>query len=59
MEKRLRIAKDLLNTNGYILINIDDNEVAPLKLLCDEIFTNDNFVGMWIWDGIVQEQRFW
>ena len=50
MEKRLRIAKDLLNTNGYILINIDDNEIAPLKLLCDEIFTNDNFVGMWMWE---------
>ena len=50
MEKRLRIAKDLLNKNGYIFINIDDNEVAPLKMLCDEVFTNDNFVGMWMWE---------
>lgn len=50
MEKRLRLAKDLLNKDGYIFINIDDNEVAPLKMLCDEIFTNDNFVGMWMWE---------
>ncbi len=50
MDKRLRIAKDLLNSKGYIFINIDDNEVAPLKMLCDEIFTNENFVGMWMWE---------
>lgn len=50
MEKRLRLAKDLMNKDGYIFINIDDNEVAPLKMLCDEIFTNENFVGMWMWE---------
>lgn len=44
MEKRLSIAKKLLATNGFIMISIDDNEVAQLKLLCDEIFGFENFV---------------
>lgn len=44
MQKRLEIAKNLLNKNGVIFISIDDNEQATLKLLCDEIFGIDNFV---------------
>jgi adenine-specific DNA-methyltransferase len=39
MERRLRLAKNLLKDDGVIFISIDDNEVAQLKLLCDEIFT--------------------
>lgn len=42
MSKRLRIAKKLLNGNGIIFISIDDNEQAQLKLLCDEVFGEDN-----------------
>lgn len=42
MEKRLRIAHKLLRETGIILISIDDNECAPLKLLCDEIFVEEN-----------------
>jgi hypothetical protein len=38
MEKRLRIAKELLTEEGVIFISIDDNEQAQLKLLCDEVF---------------------
>ena len=38
MNKRLRIAKDLLTERGVIFISIDDNEQAQLKLLCDDIF---------------------
>lgn len=38
MNKRLRIAKQLLSDRGVIFISIDDNEQAQLKLLCDEIF---------------------
>lgn len=49
MEKRLKIAKDLLNNNGVIFISIDDNEQAYLKVLCDEIFGDVNFVGNIIW----------
>src|SRR3989338_2936822 len=46
MEKRLKLAKNLLKPDGTIFISIDDNEQAPLKLLCDEIFGPENFVGM-------------
>lgn len=42
MSKRLRIAKDLLSNDGVIFISIDDNEYAPLKLLCDDIFGEQN-----------------
>ncbi|MDO8240810.1 MAG: site-specific DNA-methyltransferase [Candidatus Moranbacteria bacterium] len=44
MNKRLRLAKSLLNETGVIYISIDDNEIAQLKLLCDEIFGENNFV---------------
>ena len=46
MDKRLRIAKDLLKNEGAIFISIDDNEQAQLKLLCDSIFNENNFVGI-------------
>ncbi len=46
MQKRLNIAKKLLSDDGFIFISIDDNEQAHLKVLCDEIFGQDNFVGM-------------
>lgn len=45
MYPRLYIAKRLLTDNGVIFISIDDNEVAQLRLLCDEIFGEENFVG--------------
>lgn len=44
MEKRLRLAFRLLKNTGIIFISIDDNEQAQLKLLCDEVFGEDNFV---------------
>ncbi len=44
MSKRLQIAKKLLNENGVIFISIDDNEQSQLKLLCDEVFGEGNFV---------------
>ena len=45
MSKRLRIAKRLLSDKGVIFISIDDNEQANLKLLCDEVFGDRNFIG--------------
>ena len=50
MEKRLKLAKDLLNLNGVIFISIDDNEYAPLRMLCDELFNKDNFVATFKWN---------
>lgn len=42
MEKRLELAKKLLTEQGIIFISIDDNEVAQLKILCDEVFGENN-----------------
>lgn len=49
MDRRLRIAKKLLSEKGVIFISIDDNEQAALKLLCDEIFGERNFVAKFDW----------
>lgn len=46
IKKRLNVAQKLLSDDGFIFISIDDNEQAHLKVLCDEIFGQDNFVGM-------------
>ncbi len=51
MSKRLRMAKRLLSDKGVIFISIDDNEQANLKLLCDEVFGENNFVGEIIWES--------
>ncbi len=44
MEKRLRIASKLMSKEGIIAISIDDNEFAQLKLLCDQIFKEENLL---------------
>ena len=46
---RLRVARDLLKQDGMIFISIDDNEYGYLKLICDEIFNENNFVASMIW----------
>lgn len=45
MLPRLQKAKEMLTDDGVIFISIDDNEQANLKLLCDEIFGPENFIG--------------
>jgi len=50
MYARLQLAKDLLKDDGVIFISIDDNEQANLKLLCDDIFGEENFLGEIIWE---------
>lgn len=49
MYPRLLLARDLLSDDGVIFISIDDNEQANLKLLCDEIFGEENFVAIFPW----------
>lgn len=49
MEKRLKLSRFLLKETGAIFISIDDNEQAPLRMLCDEIFGELNFVSTIIW----------
>ncbi len=51
MEKRLKLSKNLLTKNGVIFISIDDNEQAPLRMLCDEIFGENNFIVDVIWNS--------
>lgn len=57
MEKRLRIARELLSEKGVIFISIDDNEQADLKLLCDEVFGENNFVSDIIWKHTQQSKN--
>ena len=46
---RLELARKLLKDDGVIFISIDDNEQARLKLICDEIFGEQNFISTLIW----------
>lgn len=45
MYPRLKLLHKLLSNEGIIFISIDDNELASLKLCCDEIFGSSNFIG--------------
>ncbi|WP_274570881.1 site-specific DNA-methyltransferase [Neisseria leonii] len=49
MYPRLYVARELLHDDGVIFISIDDNEQAQLKILCDEIFGEENFVAQFLW----------
>lgn len=49
MKNRLNIGKKLLSEKGLIFISIDDNEIASLKMLCDEIFSEDYFINLFVW----------
>jgi len=50
MYPRLILARDLLSEDGIIFISIDDNEQANLKLVCDEIFGEENYLSDIIWE---------
>jgi adenine-specific DNA-methyltransferase len=49
MYPRLYLARNLLRDDGVVFISIDDNEIANLKLICDEIFGPENFVAQIEW----------
>ncbi len=49
MYPRLLLARDLLKENGVIFISIDENEHSNLRLLCEEVFGEENFAGEIIW----------
>lgn len=50
MYPRLLLARDLLTDDGTIFISIDDNEQANLKLICDDVFGEENFVTLLTWE---------
>ena len=49
MYPRLRLAANLLRDDGVIFISIDDNEMDNLKKICNEVFGEENFLGMILW----------
>ena len=51
MSPRLQLARQLLSKDGVIFISIDDNEQTNLKLLCDYVFGEENFLGEIIWNN--------
>ena len=51
MLPRLKLLRELLRDDGAIFVSIDDNEVHRLRLLMDEVFGEDNFVGSFVWEG--------
>ncbi|EIZ0998023.1 site-specific DNA-methyltransferase, partial [Campylobacter coli] len=52
MNNRLDLAKEFLKNSGSIFISIDDNEQARLKILCDEVFGEENFVVNGIYEKV-------
>lgn len=46
MSKRIKNSKKLLKNTGILIISIDDNEVAQLKIICDEVFHEKNFIAI-------------
>jgi adenine-specific DNA-methyltransferase len=57
MYPRLFMARNLLREDGVIFVSIDDNEVANLRLLLDEIFGEENFVAQLIWNKQHSQQQ--
>jgi adenine-specific DNA-methyltransferase len=68
MYPRLFLARQLLREDGVIFVSIDDHEVHNLRLLMNEVFGEENFVGMFVWqskkgggndnEGVVQDQEY-
>ncbi|MBC2575251.1 site-specific DNA-methyltransferase [Peptostreptococcus canis] len=54
---RLILARELLSEDGVIFISIDYNEQANLKLICDEIYGEENFVGEIYWESKTKSQN--
>ena len=50
MYPRLKLAKNLLTNDGVIFISIDDNEQSRLKGICDDIYGEENFIGVFVWE---------
>lgn len=47
---RLKIARELLSDDGLIFISISDSEIEHLKILCNQVFFENNFIATLIWD---------
>ncbi len=58
IKNRLEIARELLSSDGSIWINIDDYECHYLKVIADEVFKKDNFVGSVVWQHSIQAKGY-
>ena len=61
MERRLKLARNLLKENGLIFISIGDEEYAQLKMLCDEVFGEQNFRNSFVMSRVkknIQEREY-
>ena len=54
MYPRLKLLYNLLAPDGVIFISIDENEFESLKIICDEIWSRSNYVGMLTWESTTQ-----
>lgn len=54
MYTRLYIARQLLTDDGVIYISIDEKESSNLKMICNEVFDEENFIGELIWESTTQ-----
>lgn len=58
MDKRLKLAKELLSENGIMFISIDDNEFIQLKMLCSSIFGEANTdIMIWRKSGVGRDGK--
>ncbi|MFA4942068.1 MAG: site-specific DNA-methyltransferase [Patescibacteria group bacterium] len=51
IQRRLKLAKNLLRKNGLIFISVNDIEQANLKIVCDEVFGEKNFLANLVWQN--------
>lgn len=58
MKPRLEILKNLLSNNGSLWVTLDDNEAHYFKVMCDEVFGRNNFVGTTIWQHSLQSKGY-
>lgn len=49
---RLALARNLLTEDGVIIISIDDNEIRNMRMICDELFGESNFISTIVWQKI-------
>lgn len=50
MYPRLKLARNLLSTDGVIYISMDEGEIVNLRKMCDEVFGEENFVTTFVWE---------
>ncbi len=55
---RLKLSRNLLRSDGVIFITVDDHEIAGLRIVCDEIFGEENCLAILVWQHSVQPKGY-